>query len=280
MAVPSTFADLNTTPSANTTLIDGGVATINVIDDHLRAVYAFMASVYSNSGNGWASPYLATSGGTLTGNLGVGMAAVADVSIANSATGGLHLSNATTDTGGYINAPGAQELMVSAGATYSSYSAPNFVMTAKSTNASGVYMQGETILFWINPGVTAGATFNQTERARLESTGNFTVTGSVFELSDARLKTDIEAIPGALAKVGRVRGVTYRRTDGNPLERKTGVLAQELRAVLPEAVKVGADDVLAVNYSAIAGLLIEAVKELNAKVDALRPAAPAVRNPN
>lgn len=74
MAVPSTFADLSATPASNSGLISDASA-VNSVDDHLRSVYAFIASVYANSGNGWASPYLSTSNpsytGTLTGGAGV-----------------------------------------------------------------------------------------------------------------------------------------------------------------------------------------------------------------
>lgn len=74
MTVPTSFADLSATPLTNATLIAGS-NNPNVLDDHLRTVYAFMASVYANSGNGWASPYMPTASpsytGTLTGSTGV-----------------------------------------------------------------------------------------------------------------------------------------------------------------------------------------------------------------
>lgn len=74
MAVPSTFADLSTTPASNSGLISDASA-VNVVDDHLRSVYALIASVYANSGNGWSSPYLTAANpsytGTLTGGTGV-----------------------------------------------------------------------------------------------------------------------------------------------------------------------------------------------------------------
>jgi hypothetical protein len=108
------------------------------------------------------------------GQLGVGMTtSYGKVSIANTnASGGLHLSNGTTDTGGYLNSTGTTELMVSAGASYNSYSAPNFVMNAKSTIASGIYFGGGVTSFWNNTGLTAGTTFNRTERMRIDSSGN------------------------------------------------------------------------------------------------------------
>jgi hypothetical protein len=96
--------------------------------------------------------------------------------------------------------------------------------------------------------------------------GNFTATGNITAYSDLRLKTDIKNIPDALNKVMLINGVTYERTDINTT-RQTGVIAQEVQAVLPEAVFESSDGNLSVAYGQMIGLLIEAVKELKAKVD-------------
>lgn len=74
MAVPSTFADLNTTPASNSGLVSNATA-VGLIDDHMQWAYAALASIQANSGNGWTSPYLTASNpvytGTLTGGTGV-----------------------------------------------------------------------------------------------------------------------------------------------------------------------------------------------------------------
>ena len=74
MAVPSTFADLSTTPGSNSGLISDSTA-VNQIDNHAQSIWAFLASIATNSGNGWTSPYLTTANpvytGTLTGGTGV-----------------------------------------------------------------------------------------------------------------------------------------------------------------------------------------------------------------
>lgn len=74
MAVPSTFADLSTTPGSNSGLISDATSVAS-IDDHMRSVWAFVASISANSGNGWTSPYLMVASpsytGTLTGGTGV-----------------------------------------------------------------------------------------------------------------------------------------------------------------------------------------------------------------
>ena len=102
--------------------------------------------------------------------------------------------------------------------------------------------------------------------ATLASGGNFTAVGNVTAYSDIRLKTDLTKISNALAKVNQLNGYTYTRIDTG--ERQTGVVAQEVQSVLPEAVIDGGEH-LAVAYGNMVGLLIEAVKELTARVEKL-----------
>ena len=99
-------------------------------------------------------------------------------------------------------------------------------------------------------------------------TGNFTATGDITAYSDDTLKTNVQLIDGALGRVQAIRGVTFDRiSDGST---STGVIAQELKAVLPEAVHTDANGVHSVAYGNITGLLIEAVKELSEQVNSLK----------
>ena len=88
--------------------------------------------------------------------------------------------------------------------------------------------------------------------------------GNVTAYSDRRVKTNIERIPHALSKVMQLNGYTYDRTDV-VMPRQTGVIAQEVLEVLPEAV-VGTEDAYGVAYGNLVGLLIEAIKEQNATI--------------
>ena len=83
--------------------------------------------------------------------------------------------------------------------------------------------------------------------------------------SDARLKSEVETIADALALVSALRGVRFTM-DGS---RQIGVIAQEVEAILPEVVRADDAGQLSVAYGNITGLLIEAVKELAARVAAL-----------
>jgi hypothetical protein len=117
------------------------------------------------------------------------------------------------------------------------------------------------------------------ERARISAAGGFSVgtttdagsgnilaSGNVTAYSDIRVKGNVEQIAGALDRVQRIRGVTYTRTDQADKERRyAGVIAQEIEEVLPEAI-FDSGKLKAVDYNATIGLLIEAIKELTARV--------------
>lgn len=84
--------------------------------------------------------------------------------------------------------------------------------------------------------------------------------------SDARLKSEVETIADAMDLVSALRGVRFTMDES----RQIGVIAQEVAAVLPEVVRAdGQSGQLSVAYGNIVGLLIEAIKELAARVAAL-----------
>jgi hypothetical protein len=101
------------------------------------------------------------------------------------------------------------------------------------------------------------------------STGNLVATIH-YASSDARYKDDVVVIPNALDKVNQIRGVTYVRNDIADKSRHAGVIAQEVEAVLPEVVSTNNEGYKLVAYDNMIGLLIEAIKELKAEVDALK----------
>jgi hypothetical protein len=102
---------------------------------------------------------------------------------------------------------------------------------------------------------------------------------AAFSTSDERIKDNVETIDSALDKVAQMRGVYFTRNDLEEEDnavRRTGVIAQEVQAVLPEVVVQsdydveGIGPVLAVEYGSMVGVLIEAVKELKAQIEELR----------
>ena len=90
--------------------------------------------------------------------------------------------------------------------------------------------------------------------------GTFTGSGDVIAYSDAKLKTDLQIIDNALDKVSQINGYTFVRTDKDDKTRKAGLIAQEVRKVLPEVV-TESDGTLGVSYGNMVALLVEALKE-------------------
>ncbi len=94
----------------------------------------------------------------------------------------------------------------------------------------------------------------------------------VFAGSDLRLKDDVVPLTASLAMIKSLNGIKFTYKDQNRFAKGTqvGIVAQDLVGVLPEAVAKDQDNQLYVNYTALVPVLIEAVKELSLKVDALQ----------
>lgn len=100
-----------------------------------------------------------------------------------------------------------------------------------------------------------------------DTSGNLTAVGNVTAYSDERIKKNVNTIDDAVEIVKQLRGVRYTRRDND--QRGIGVIAQELRKVLPELVHEGESGKLSVSYGNLCGVLIEAVKGLTARIEEL-----------
>lgn len=97
--------------------------------------------------------------------------------------------------------------------------------------------------------------------------------GGFWLSSDSRLKTQVDRIEGALARVETLRGVSFHWRQDNaehprPKGRQIGFIAQNVATVLPELVHTNADGYLSVNYDGVAPVLVEAVHEMKQQFDA------------
>lgn len=114
------------------------------------------------------------------------------------------------------------------------------------------------------------------------TTGEIRATNDVtaFYSSDVSLKENIVNIPNPLEAIKKLNGVLFDwkksyidqrgGEDGYFVRKKdVGVIAQEVEKVLPEAVAQRPDGIKAVKYDRLTCLLIEAVKQLQDKVDSL-----------
>ena len=88
--------------------------------------------------------------------------------------------------------------------------------------------------------------------------------------SDERKKDIIEPITGAANKVSTLRAVIGKYKTDEEGTRRSFLIAQDVQAVLPEAVDASNPDNLGVQYTEVIPLLVAAIKELKAEFDAYK----------
>lgn len=114
--------------------------------------------------------------------------------------------------------------------------------------------------------------------ATLRPGGHLWLSGNIdindmYVRCDARLKTDIQPIKDALAKIDSLDTGIYTKhkslTDDTVIGKEAGIFAQQLQKVLPEGVKTLDDGTLTVSPMSLIALLIEANKELKSRLEKL-----------
>ena len=121
---------------------------------------------------------------------------------------------------------------------------------------------GEVEHLWVGNGVT-------------RVNGTFELFGEFVNLSDERMKENVETIDDALELVSRLEGVYYdwnktaKETYTLDDSRQIGVLAQDLEQVIPELVTTNESGYKMVDYPRLTAVLVEAVKEQQEHIDQL-----------
>jgi len=178
-----------------------------------------------------------------------------------------------------VNVSGVVTATTFIGALTGNSTSSDTVDTTASTNGTNylVFATGSTS--------TAGETMRVNPNFYLNASGtvsnnNLFVRGDITAFanaaSDDRLKTNKEIIPNALEKVLSLSGFTFNWNE-KAVElgfvsdvSQVGVSAQEVKQILPEAVKqesIDGEDILVVKYEKLVPLLIEAIKELSDRLD-------------
>jgi hypothetical protein len=99
------------------------------------------------------------------------------------------------------------------------------------------------------------------------ASGDVTAGGDLISLSDIRVKENVQNLSDSLNKVTQMRGVSYNKIGEK--EEKIGFIAQELEEILPQVITETEDGYKHVAYGNIVPMLVEAIKELNAKIEKL-----------
>lgn len=105
----------------------------------------------------------------------------------------------------------------------------------------------------------------------VNSNGNATLTGTLSQNSDRRLKRDFNPLTSSLGKINTLKGYQYYWKDGQKDQSlQTGLIAQEVEASFPELVTTDGDGFKSVNYIGLIPHLIESIKDLKAEVERLK----------
>jgi hypothetical protein len=98
---------------------------------------------------------------------------------------------------------------------------------------------------------------------------DLTVSGDVVINSDMRLKANILSLGSTLYKLLQIDGKTYTMKRDATKKQKIGLLAQDIEKVFPELV-VENKGIKSVNYQGLVPVLINALKEQQSEIDALK----------
>lgn len=135
------------------------------------------------------------------------------------------------------------------------------------TTAAGLYVHAETNINGICRPNTNGAFSlgTPTRRWSIVWAANGTI-----QTSDLRLKKNIETLDYGLDKVLNMRPVRYDWKAQPDSAQHLGFIAQEMQEVVPEVVQGGEDEdaPLGVKYSELIPVLVKAVQEQQAQIDA------------
>jgi len=123
-----------------------------------------------------------------------------------------------------------------------------------------------------NPALTVDGTSvftsNVFARQNVEIDHDIIIHGNTIQDSDRRIKFDIKPIESALGKIKQLSGYTFNKI--NQQRRQTGLIAQEVYEVLPEAVFEKEDGILGIDYGNLMGLMVEGIKELSQQLDEIK----------
>lgn len=184
-------------------------------------------------------------------------------------------TSGTGKTASFTGGSGIEINSVSTGFTH------QIVLNQQSSSYARLHFRNNNGPAWTIAGIrNAGAANDQlnfyneqasADRFVLYGNGNATLSGTLTQLSDERLKTNIRPIGSALAKLSQLQAYTYNWRDiDRGTEEQIGLLAQEVEAVYPQLVRTDGRGNKSVAYQNLVPVLLQAIKEQQAQIDALR----------
>jgi len=177
------------------------------------------------------------------------------------------LPNTWTIGAGATGVAGTGMAKLTLGATNTAVTVPGNIvvgsstMTVANTSNSSLYVAGTSIF-----------------SSNVNINGKLFTFGNIGSISDKTIKTDLIQISSPLDKIAMLTGYTYRRIDGGRNigdgdgTRECGLIAQDVQKVLPEVVSANENynNLLTIAYGNMAGLFVEAFKEMRSEIQGLR----------
>lgn len=232
--------------------------------------------------DGWAGFF--SGRGTFLGRLGVGLSTPAKMlhvqeSVAGDISYALKLDNQDptlnkSGTGILFSVGGSGDARGKGALVYQctqTWNRGDFHFLQDTTADEGNCTIGNAVMTIRNDGRVGIKTTNP--QYDLHVNGSVAGVGAYNNLSDLRLKSDVRALPDALAQVMRLQGVSFSwRRDEHPelnfsKGRHLGFIAQEVEKVLPEAVSKDGNGLYSVAYDSVIPVLVEAVKTQQQQIE-------------
>lgn len=136
----------------------------------------------------------------------------------------------------------------------------------------GIDAADDTSSTMLYPVMVSATGFNQPTKASASKIFFNAYSGTLSSisfnsLSDKRFKKDLSPITSALEKLKQLTGYTYTLIESE--KRSAGLIAQEVELVQPESVG-GNEEKKTIDYGSMMGLIVEAIKQLDDKVETLK----------
>lgn len=251
-----------TTLTSGAVLIGAGTSAVSSVSPGTSG------NVLASNGTAWVSQ--AISSGVTSFNTRTGVVTLTSSDVTTALTYTPVQPNGTGATGTWnigISGNAATATSASSATSAGTATTASTATTANALNTSNNYQVNSLGVGTAGSGTTG----------EIRATNNVTA----YYSSDARLKENVQPIENALDIVSAVGGKTFDWTDAYIEEHggedgyfvtksDFGVIAQDVQAVFPLAVRTRGDGTLAVDYEKLVAVAFAAIAELKAEVEALK----------
>lgn len=112
---------------------------------------------------------------------------------------------------------------------------------------------------------------NRSNALLLRKNGDLTISGSLTQHSDRRLKRDVQSMGAVGEALDALRPVRFRYKEGSghPAGQQLGLIAQDVQKEFPSLVREGADGLLSLAYPQLTAVLVKGLQQQRSRIDSL-----------